>query len=80
MNKAFVRNLDSFGRITLPKELCNGLHIGPESPVNIKRVQAGILIAPLNAACGICGSTINLLELDGIGICRSCAERLREKL
>ena len=37
-------------------------------------------LEPLNASCGICGSTKDLLFVDGIAICREHAEELARVL
>lgn len=78
--KVFVRYMDNRGRVTVPMEMRESLNVKPGDPIDIERVQGGIILSPLNASCGICGSTVNLLEIDGMGICRRCAMRLRQKL
>jgi len=78
--KEFVRRIDDLGRIVIPKEMRRGLGITEGDPMNIEAVPGGVLVSPVNASCVICGSTKDLLTIDGVGVCRNCAEHLKTKL
>lgn len=78
--KEFIRHIDDLGRVVIPMEMRRGFGIKDDDPLNIQAVPAGILLSPLNASCVICGSTEDLLQIEGIGVCRRCAERLSQKL
>jgi transcriptional pleiotropic regulator of transition state genes len=69
--------MDNLGRVTVPMEMRASLNIKPGDPIDIARVRGGILLSPLSASCGICGSTEDLLEIDGMGICRECALEIK---
>ncbi len=74
--KGFTRRVDDLGRVVIPKEIRASYHLEENAYLRIIYVPAGILLEPLNASCGICGSTKNLLFVDGIAICRAHAEAL----
>ncbi|MFA9381282.1 MAG: AbrB/MazE/SpoVT family DNA-binding domain-containing protein [Acetanaerobacterium sp.] len=70
-----TRPLDDLGRIVIPKEIRNSLHMIPGDRVEIEMVQGGILLSPVKAACANCGYTPDLIMLDNICLCRKCAEQ-----
>ena len=76
--KGMTRRIDELGRVVLPKEICRNLRLETGDQIEIEVVPAGILLSPVKSSCGICGSTENLLVLDGAAICESCARRLAD--
>lgn len=78
--KGFIRNIDPLGRLVIPAELRQSYHIGVGDPLRFFCTPGGIVLEPLNASCGICGSTTDLLLVDGIAICREHAEELARVL
>ena len=73
-----VRKLDELGRITLPKELRRTLGIEDRDPVEIYTEEDAIVLKKYSGAdkCKNCGSTENVIKVDGIVICGKCAYKV----
>lgn len=76
-----VRKLDDLGRITLPMELRRTLHIEENAPMEIY-VEGNVvcLKSVTEDGCAICHAEHQLVEVDGVKACRTCINRLAEKL
>lgn len=74
-----VRNIDDLGRVTLPKELRDIRGIKTGDPVAIYVDGDAICLEKYVPGCTICGSTEQLMEIDGIKICRSCGVKVVDK-
>jgi transcriptional pleiotropic regulator of transition state genes len=76
-----VRHLDELGRLCIPKEYRIALRIGQNDLVDMYIDGEEICIKRAELQCVICGSEDgNLLEVDGVLICRKCALKLQDKL
>ncbi len=78
--KGIARHEDELGRLTLPKEIRRTLGFGDRQEVDMWVEGEDICIAKYGNSCLICGSTDQLLEVEGIHICRSCAVKVYNKL
>ena len=74
-----VRKLDDLGRITLPMELRRTTGIEDRAPLEIMVDGDVICLKKYVPGCTICGSTEQLMEVDGIKICRSCGVKVVDK-
>ena len=73
------RPLDELGRIVIPKEYRRTLDIRESSPVDIWVEDGVICVSKYGKSCVICGSTDQLLQVEGIHICRGCATKVISK-
>lgn len=71
-----TRPVDDLGRIVLPKELRTSMGIREGDRLEIMVTGEHIVLAKAVPCCVICGSTSDLLEVEGTSVCRLCAERL----
>jgi transcriptional pleiotropic regulator of transition state genes len=70
------RPVDDLGRLVIPKEYRRTLGIGKNQPVDTW-VEVGVIcLAKYGNSCAICGSTEELLDVEGIHICRKCAYKV----
>jgi len=75
-----VRKLDELGRITLPKELRKTLNILEKDKIEIFMEGEKICLKAYKSQCAFCKKEKNeMIELDGIHICRSCLKRAQDK-
>lgn len=76
-----VRNLDELGRLTLPIEIRKTLKFGCQELVDIWVDNDEICIRKASLQCAICGSEDerNLMDIDGVFICRSCGTKIIDK-
>lgn len=75
MKKAtgIVRNLDSLGRIVIPKELRRTLGIGEGDPLEIFVNGSEIILSKYAPGCTLCGKVENeLTSLFSRMICKPC--------
>lgn len=71
-----TRPVDDLGRIVLPKELRTSMGIREGDRLEIMVAGELIVLAKAVPCCVICGSTADLIEVEGTSVCRLCAERL----
>ena len=74
-----VRNIDDLGRVTLPKELRDIRGIKAGDPVAIYVDGDAICLEKHMPGCIICGSTEQLMDVDGVLICRDCGVKVVDK-
>lgn len=74
-----VRRVDSLGRLVLPMELRRILGIKEEDPMEIFTTEDGILIRPYKPGCICCGSSEDLVEFNGVSLCRACIHEFSER-
>ena len=74
-----VRNIDDLGRVTLPKELRDIRGIKADDPVDIMVDGDMICLRKHVPGCTICGGTEQLLDVNGIKICRDCGVKVVDK-
>ncbi len=72
-----IRNLDSLGRLVIPKELRSSLGIREGGEVEIFAEDDQIIVKKFDPSCTFCGSTEDLMHFRGKLICRSCLEQLK---
>ncbi|MCU9810244.1 AbrB/MazE/SpoVT family DNA-binding domain-containing protein [Paraclostridium sp. AKS46] len=70
------RNIDSLGRVVLPKEMRNRLQLKENQAVNIKLFENYIQIEKTKVSCFFCGSTENLKNYKGSTICMECLKEI----
>lgn len=71
-----VRNIDDLGRVALPKELRDIRGIKAGDPVAIYVDGNVICLEKHVPGCTLCGSTEQLLEVEGVKICRDCGTKV----
>ncbi|CEN87311.1 AbrB/MazE/SpoVT family DNA-binding domain-containing protein [Paraclostridium sordellii] len=77
-NKGIVRNIDSLGRIVIPKEFRKMLNINENDPVEILCENGIIKLKKHNNSCILCGSKENLKNIKNIFICEKCLEEMKD--
>lgn len=79
MNRVgIVRNLDSLGRIVIPKEMRKKLELNEGEPVTITDGDNVIIIKKYRKGCIFCGSEFDIREYKNIWICSKCRKYLNE--
>lgn len=73
-----VREIDKLGRIVIPSEYRTTLGIESGDPIEILGEKDRVVLRRYVPGCVFCGTTKNLVELDGKLVCPSCVSRLNE--
>ena len=73
------RPLDEYGRVVIPMELRNTLKFAERQEVAIWAEDKAICITKVVSGCIICGCTEQLMDVDGVLICRSCGVKVVDK-
>jgi AbrB family looped-hinge helix DNA binding protein len=68
------RPIDYAGRLVLPAEIRNSLHIEPEDRLEIAVLHGQIILTPLKQQCKICHATYK--GLSDFGICYDCSRAI----
>ena len=76
MNTAMVRKIDDLGRIVIPAETRRLFNIREGDELAISVDGDSIIIRKLDATCVFCGSTEDVGEFKGRGVCASCRSTL----
>ena len=71
-----VRDVDSLGRVVLPKELRNTMHIEQKDPLEIYVEDDMIILKKYEPACLFCGNAGDVINFKNRKICRECAAEL----
>ena len=74
-----VRGLDELGRLTLPIELRRTMDFHPRQPLEIFVDGEDIIIRKYQVGCKICQSFKDLKEVNGLTICKKCADEITER-
>lgn len=75
-----TRQIDSAGRIVLPKELRNMLGLKENSDyLEIFTEGEFIMLRKYSPACTFCASMVDVIDYKGKKVCRSCAAQLFER-
>lgn len=75
-----TRQIDSAGRIVLPKELRKMLDLKENRDyLEIFTQDDCIILRKYLSACVFCNSTENVIEFGGKKVCRNCAQELFNK-
>lgn len=70
------RKVDELGRIVLPAEMREQLHIADKDTLDIAVQGNTIVLAKAEDSCIFCKGTEKLVKLDNIAVCDSCRQRL----
>lgn len=70
------RKVDELGRIVLPKEIRDANGIKEGTPLQIKVTDAGLLLSLPDASCVFCHDADDLIDVDGVLMCKTCAEKI----
>ena len=76
LNTAMVRKIDDLGRIVIPAETRRLFNIREGDELAISVDGDSIIIRKLDATCVFCGSTDDVSEFKGRGVCASCRSTL----
>lgn len=71
-----VRDVDSLGRVVLPKELRDTMHIAQKDPLEIYVEGDSIILRKYEPACLFCGSASDVLSFNDRKICKACLAEL----
>lgn len=74
-----VRQVDSLGRIVLPKELRDALRIGYKDPIAIYVEEDIVILKKYEPACVFCGQARGISHFKGKNICSDCIRELCSK-
>ena len=73
-----VRKVDELGRIVLPIELRRTMDIEIKDPVEIFVDKEYIMLKKYEPSCVFCGSSDDVVQLNGKTVCRKCIEDLKD--
>ena len=74
-----VRKVDELGRVVLPKELRNTLHIAQKDPLEIYVEGDTIILKKYEPACIFCGSASNVINFKDKKVCTECIAEMNQK-
>lgn len=76
METVIVRKIDDLGRIVIPAETRRlfNIHEGDELEISVEK--NAIMLRKLEATCVFCGSTEDVEEFLGRGICGVCRSKV----
>ena len=72
------RHIDGLGRIVIPKELRDELHINLHDDLEIAKRGNELVLSKLNSSCIFCGSSDELMKYDEYAICQKCREQIAQ--
>lgn len=73
-----LRRIDELGRIVLPAEMREQLHIAEKDFLEVIVHGNSLVLSKAADSCIFCKSTNNLAKLNNIPICETCRQRLAE--
>lgn len=76
MHLTNYREIDKLGRVVIPKDIRNHLHIEPGDILRVSADNDSITIRKAEDKCVFCGSQEALRELEGKFICEDCVKKL----
>lgn len=76
-NTGITRRIDDLGRIVVPAETRRLFNIKEGDALTIHVEDNDIILRKLVASCTFCGSSDEVAEFEGKGICQACVERLK---
>lgn len=71
-----TRKIDELGRIVIPMDLRNKLHIEEKDPLEIFVDGSSIILKKYNPNCIFCGGSKNLHSYNDKLICSKCKENI----
>lgn len=74
------KKMTSHGSISIPVAMRRELGIEPKDPMVVEESGGKIVISPYNLRCNFCGTTEDVHEFHGKGICGACAGMIVDKL
>lgn len=74
----FIREIDKMGRIVIPKEVRDALHIQDKDKYEITVEGEEIILRKFSKKCVFCGAEKNLKDFNGKSICPDCASKISE--
>ena len=75
-----VRQIDSLGRILIPKSLRNTLDLKDGDSLELFIEDNNIILRKYQPACIICGSAKNIVTFKGHNFCPDCVREISAKL
>lgn len=75
-NTGIIRNVDTVGRIVIPKEICNKLGIEPKDALEIFVDDTKIILGKYEPACIFCGEVENTIMYKKKLVCEHCIKTL----
>lgn len=75
-----VRQIDSLGRIVIPKELRRTLEISEGDSLELFIEDTTIILRKYQPACMICGNAKNVITYKGRNFCPDCVKEIANKL
>ena len=74
-----IRRIDFAGRLVLPPDLCDSLHIERgNDALEIFVDEDKIVLRKYAPACAFCGSFDDLVEYNNVKICKDCVDKISE--
>lgn len=73
-----IRKVDELGRVVIPMELRNKLHIAEKDPIEVFVDGSSIILRKYMPNCIFCGSSKNLVEYNNKLICNKCINKINE--
>ncbi len=75
-----VRQIDSLGRIVIPKELRRTLDISDGDSLELFIEDNTVILRKYQPACIICGTAKNIVTYKGRNFCPDCIREIASKL
>lgn len=79
-NTGIVRNLDSLGRVVIPKELRVTLHIDIKDGLEIFVDEKTVILKKYNPGCMICESMDGIKYFREQKVCRECIDYIGSQI
>ncbi|MDO4545345.1 MAG: AbrB/MazE/SpoVT family DNA-binding domain-containing protein [Bacillota bacterium] len=76
-NLGIVRTMDQFGRIVMPKELRDKMHIEMGDEIEVRLKGEYIVLEKKFRHCTLCGSESHVKFYRNKGICADCILKLK---
>lgn len=73
-----IRRVDELGRVVIPIELRNKLHIIEKDPIEIFVDGSSIVLRKYEPNCVFCGSTKQLSTYKDKLVCEKCANKISD--
>ena len=72
-----IRKIDFAGRLVLPPDLCDSLHIERgKDAIEILVEDDKIILRKYARACAFCGSFDDLITYNNVKICKNCVDEI----
>lgn len=71
-----VRKLDELGRVVIPIEIRNKLHMAEKDPIEIYVSGSTIVLKKVEDNCVFCGANKNLIQFKDKLVCTKCAKQV----